>query len=198
MVVCQFDGNSDMYGLGIRIGFYLQWFALIFANWMAPKEVPGLRFTYAVFVTATFLALMIQTPRKNLQIVEIYIVLLLTFGFYLFLVPLYLWRLVTGFNTELDPTRHPIVSPSTASNILNHVLVSTVVLYEVWFWFARIPQLGDQNCQQYGFLFAKIRLDNKGFQVINILLYFSLLVIFTCVALKQCAYAINLVAEDPR
>ena len=82
MVVGSFDGNTDMYGLGIRIGFYLQWYAGGFASWLALSEVVELRLTNSVFIAATFLALLIQVilDVSNLQVVEVYIILLLTFG----------------------------------------------------------------------------------------------------------------------
>ena len=107
MAVCQFSGNSDMYGLGIRLGYYLQWFGAIFASWIAPSEVNSLRFSIDLFVAATFLALVILTANDadSLEPVEIYIVLLLMFGAYLALVPIYLLRMVTRCDPYWDPSR---------------------------------------------------------------------------------------------
>jgi hypothetical protein len=197
MAVCIFDGNSDMYGLGIRIGFYLQWFGAIFASWLARSEVPGLRFTNALFVAATFLALVIQTARdvSGLQVVEVYIILLLTFGGYLALVPLYIWRLFTRCNPYWDPTRYPIVDPGLVFSNLNLLLFIAVLSFEFWYWFDRLPQLTQQTCQQYGFFFAKIQLDNKEFQVVNILIYFSLLFICLILILMKCLLCIGLAEE---
>ena len=98
MAVCKIKGNSDMYGLGIRLGFYLLWYGAILARWMAPSEIKSVGYTTDVFVAATFLALIILTAEdvESLQPVETYIVLLLMFGAYLALVPMYLWRLVTA------------------------------------------------------------------------------------------------------
>jgi hypothetical protein len=56
-----------MYGLGIRIGFYLQWYSAIVASWIAPSEINSLRFTNSLFIAATFLALVIQTAGGNLH-----------------------------------------------------------------------------------------------------------------------------------
>lgn len=83
MSLCDFNGNADMYGLGIRLGYYLQWFGIILASPLAPDEVPNARFALALFISATFQALIIQIVRRNLYIVEIYVVLLLTFGAYI-------------------------------------------------------------------------------------------------------------------
>jgi hypothetical protein len=58
-----------MYGLGIRLAFYLQWFGRILAAWIARSEVPNFAFSNIVFISATF-ALIIQTVRRNLKPVE--------------------------------------------------------------------------------------------------------------------------------
>ncbi len=169
-----------MYGLGIRIGFYLQWYSGELAARLAPSEVNGIRLTISLFIAATFLALLIQVilDVSNLQVVEVYIILLLTFGYYLFLVPLYAWRLLTGYNPAFDPYRFPHVRPGQVYSVLNFLLLVAVASFQLWFWFARVPQLNRQACQEYGFFFAKIRLNEKGFEVLNILFYFLLL--FSC------------------
>ena len=71
MSTCTFTGNTDMYGLGIRIGFYLQWFGTILALCVARGEVQGMRLSNSLFVASTFLALIIQTEQNNLKPVEI-------------------------------------------------------------------------------------------------------------------------------
>lgn len=98
MAVCNIQGKSDMYGLGIRLGFYFLWYAAIFARWMAPSEIKPVAFTTNVFVAGAFLSLIIHTATdvNDLEPVETYIVLLLAFGAYLALVPIYVWRLLTG------------------------------------------------------------------------------------------------------
>ncbi|KAF7900068.1 hypothetical protein EAF00_004404 [Botryotinia globosa] len=86
------DGNSDIYGLSIRIGFYLQWYASIFAS--APRgssgkvtsdEVQGLIFSTVLLTVATFLALIIQ--KSALQLAEVYIILLLVVGYHYYFIP---------------------------------------------------------------------------------------------------------------
>ncbi|KAF2471916.1 uncharacterized protein BDR25DRAFT_366643 [Lindgomyces ingoldianus] len=94
--ICVLAGNSDMYRLGIRAGYYLQWYGLLIAPWLCPKEVPTLRLANTFFVASSFLALLTQVPKAgNLDVVEIYITLLLTFGSSLYLLPVLLWRIAT-------------------------------------------------------------------------------------------------------
>ena len=204
MAVCSFAGNTDMYGLGIRIGFYLQWYSGELAARLAPSEVTGIRLTISLFIAATFLALLIQVilDVSNLQVVEVYIILLLTFGYYLFLVPLYAWRLLTGYNPAFDPFRFAHVRPGKVYSVLNFLLLVAVASFQLWFWFARVPQLDRQACQEYGFFFAKIRLNKKGFEVLNILFYFLLLlscaIVLSMTALKRAKLVAEMSTPDLR
>ncbi|KAF2650625.1 hypothetical protein K491DRAFT_666939 [Lophiostoma macrostomum CBS 122681] len=170
MAVCQFQGNSDMYGLGIRLGYYFQWFGAIFAAWLAPSEVNPLRFSIEVFVAASFLALIILTAQNvdTLQPIETYIVLLLMFGHYLALAPIFLWRLLTMCDPYWDPTRYPMVRPSRLASNLSFILLLGVLVYQYWFWFAHVmPSLKRLSCQQYGFLFGQVRLNSTVSMVVN-------------------------------
>jgi hypothetical protein len=178
MATCTFTGNADMYGLGIRIGFYLQWFGTILALWIARSEVPGMRLSNSLFVAATFLALIIQTEKNNLKAVEIYVILLLTFGGYLYFVPLYIWRLLTGCTPELDPSRYPLVNASRMFSALNFLLLVSVSIFQLWFWISKVDRVGFDGCEPYGFFFARLRLNGIGFMVANILFHFILL--FCC------------------
>jgi hypothetical protein len=68
MADCASEGNTDMYGLGVRLGFYIQWYAIILANWLSIKgqEVQNLRFGYGCLNFATFLAIVVSTSLSAL------------------------------------------------------------------------------------------------------------------------------------
>jgi hypothetical protein len=176
MAACTFEGNSDMYGLGIRLGYYLQWYGVILARWIAPSEVKGISFSIDIFVAATFLSLIILTANnvESLQPVETYIVLLLMFGSYLALVPIYLWRLLTACDPYWDPTRYPIVNTGALRANLSLLLLIGVLVFQYWFWFDRVPDLDNYRCDQYGFLLSQVRLNSKVSVVLNALMYFFL------------------------
>ena len=140
--------------------------------WIARDEAQGLRIANSLFVTATFLALVILTVRAKapdeMPIVETYIILFLSFGNYLVLVPIYIWRALTGFKPQWDPTRFPRVSPGRVYSVCNTVILVTVLSFQIWYWFRRVPKLNGQECAQYGFFFWKFELNNKVFMAINI------------------------------
>ncbi|KAF2245280.1 hypothetical protein BU26DRAFT_607578 [Trematosphaeria pertusa] len=193
MAVCDFEGNSDMYGLGIRLGYYFQWFGAILAAWIAPSEVQGLRFGIDLFVAATFLALVIATGNdvNSLEPVDTYIILLLMFGAYLALVPIFLWRLLTGCDPYWDPTRYPLVKPGSRSANLNFLMLIGALVFQYWFWFDRVPDLDDYNCQQYGFLLAQVRLNSKVSVVLNILMYFWLGIVCLYIIVLKIRHAVG-------
>lgn len=158
---------------GIRIGYYLQWYGAILAAWIAPEESQGLRIANSLFVTATFLALVIMTVRnhkpEDMPIVETYIILFLTFGSYLVLVPIYIWRIFTGCNPLWDPTRFPRVNPGRVYSVCNTLLLVAVLVFQLWFWMHSVPKLNAQECTQYGFFFWKFPLNAKPFMAVNII-----------------------------
>lgn len=152
-----------MYGLVIRIGFYLQGYAGDLASWLAPSEVNGLRLTNSVFIAAIFLFLLVHVilDISNRQVFEVYNILLLTFGYFFSLVPLYIWRILTGYNPALGPFRFPHVPPSQVYSVLNFLLLVAIASFQLWFWFARVLNLDGQVCDEYDFFIAKITLNEK-------------------------------------
>ena len=168
---CSIDGNADMYGLGIRVGYYLQWYGMLLAAWLCPDEVPGLRLSNTFFVASTFLALLTQVPKDGLEVVEIYIILLFTFGSSLYLIPVLLWRILTKCSVRWDPSRTPKARPpSKLYTVLNSSLQMAVLAFQIWFWVNKVESLKSRSCVAYGFLFSKVRLDMQGLKVLNIVL----------------------------
>jgi hypothetical protein len=114
--------NSNMYGLGIRRGFYSQ----RYSSTPAHPEIEGLCFTNSLFVAPTFLALIVPTANgvPSLQPANIYVMLALTFGYYQSLIPLYAWRIMTSGRVSLGPTRWPVVPPTVLYNVLSSLSAS--------------------------------------------------------------------------
>ncbi|KAF2732962.1 hypothetical protein EJ04DRAFT_578030 [Polyplosphaeria fusca] len=193
MTVCRFSGNADMYGLGIRLGYYLQWYGGVLAAWIAPTEVNPFRFSIDLFVAATFLALIILTAQDvdSLQPVETYIVLLLMFGAYLALVPIYFWRLLTCCDPFWDPSRWPRVRPSALASNLSFIMLIGVLIYQYWFWFNRVPDLDRLGCQQYGFFFGQLRLNSTALIVINALVYVFLGLVAVYILILKFRYMVG-------
>ncbi len=159
-----------MYGLGIRLGFYLQWYAGIYANMLAiESEIAGNRLALAAFMWGTFIALLVQTIRQALSAIDIYVVLLMCFGYHYFIIPVLLWRLLTCFDYQLDPTRWIVVKASTALNVTNVVLLLATSVYQLWFWISGIHTIPN-DCNPVGFLFVKVPLVSVPMWAVNVAL----------------------------
>jgi len=61
---CGFDGDSDTYGLGIRIGVYTQWASGVIANWYVTEMAHTMRVRATLFQMAMAVALAFITVRK--------------------------------------------------------------------------------------------------------------------------------------
>jgi hypothetical protein len=79
--LCGFSGNSDIYGLGIRLGLYLQWLCSTLALASLRKEISSMAEAYIVFSLALFIALLVLTFQQACTFTaEVIIVLFLSFG----------------------------------------------------------------------------------------------------------------------
>lgn len=79
-----FAGNSDLYGLGIRVGIYLQWISSLLTNILLLKGVPDSLDTNSIFLFAVFIAIANATNATGgLHPAEAFIMLQLCFGYLL-------------------------------------------------------------------------------------------------------------------
>jgi hypothetical protein len=56
---CTFKGNSDFYGVGVRVGFYLTWISGLIAFVLNPEDLKGQADAQTVFLLANLIALII-------------------------------------------------------------------------------------------------------------------------------------------
>jgi hypothetical protein len=75
------EGNSDLYGLGIRIGVYLQWFSAWISNTINPYGAASNHDANNIFLIAILIATTVALAGDGIQPVEAYIMLLLSSGF---------------------------------------------------------------------------------------------------------------------
>ena len=71
---CHFQGNSDLYGLGIRVGIYMQLFSSLLANAALPSHVrEDMQNTNAIIMVSVFAGMANATIRRSLNAVEIFV-----------------------------------------------------------------------------------------------------------------------------
>lgn len=153
---CTFAGNSDLYGLGIRIGIYLQWISGFLAICFHAESVPGTLSTNTIFLLALFIALAIITTNHTVTAPEVIILLQFCFGFLFSVSSTWGLRVKTRI---ASPKRYKerVEFPLLGSTI-RIFLGSAICFYNVWFWFVGIDKLRDPACHPIGFLFARVDL----------------------------------------
>ncbi|PKK45390.1 hypothetical protein CI102_10076, partial [Trichoderma harzianum] len=161
---CGREGRPDMYGLGIRLGIYFQWFGEIIVEFFDDTDVSDIRLLGLLLSGAVVLALLVEIVNHNVQAADIYIMLQLAGGSYIFLIPIYIWKTLTCCDRKWDPlkwTREIHVPVYGVSTMIVMVIISSL---QLWFFSTYMPTRGHQ-CEYYGFFFTKVKLDNVGFIV---------------------------------
>ncbi len=157
-----------MYGPGIRIGFYLQWFSEILASRTVHDEIPEMRLSNSLFTGATLIALVVQTAEDKLRPIEIYVILLLICESYLYLIPLNVWRIMKRQRPELEAGK------LKDFGVLNRSLMVSAVVFQIWFWIRATKNVAGNKCEEFGFFFGKVRLHGRRFVAANFMLYYFL------------------------
>lgn len=191
MAACHIPVNSDSYGVGIRIAFYLQWFGMIVASWALESDALNLKFINALTTAATSIGLVLNLSR--LQPVEIYIVLLLTCGTLYFTVPIYLWRLVTCCRPWWDPERWTRIKIGWLFRVLTYSMYGALLSLHIWFWCRGVHERRemdqkldtDTECEQFGFLFGQVKLDGPGLVIPNLIFHFTILLVGTGISANR-------------
>jgi hypothetical protein len=143
---CQILGDSDVYGLGIRLNYYLQWAAIVFATWIAPEQVEPARLTSNVVTIAVYVNTFLGVRHDSLIAAEWWIVYFMTFV------------LTLGF----IPTSTILLRKSIYSFGFLGLLWSMIIFAECWVWFKGVDIGHRDGCiVKIYFLFFKVNVENK-------------------------------------
>ena len=89
---CSIEGNSYLYGLGVRTGVYCQLLATILANHGVPEALTAAVDTNVIFLLATLVALITVTAQAQLSTVEAFVMLQIIITFLMAVVNIVAWR----------------------------------------------------------------------------------------------------------
>ncbi len=145
-----FIGNSDFYGLGIRLGIYLQWLASLIANPLLKSERANMAGAYLTFSLALAIAVLLLAFQHNCAFTAEIIVVLNIFwgGTLLVMVPFA--RLLANIKT-------------TGLGLALIPLILSMLPVSAWFWL-RLALYGQVDFVQTSegtsfFLLARVRQD---------------------------------------
>lgn len=137
---------------------------------------------------AITLCLIVQAARGDAYAADIHIMLLLAAGTtYLFLMPMYIWRVLVCCNPYWDPLRwsREVILPVFGLSYFG--LLLTVASLGIWFYTTYLPGKGIQ-CEQWGFFFNKVQLDNKAFDAIHTVMYLVIVLVCLSIVLSRSGY----------
>lgn len=158
---CGFAGNADVYGLGIRIGIYLQWISGFLANCFHADSVQDMLSTNTIFLLALFTALAIITQKQEVKGIEVVILLQFCFGFLFSVSTTWGLRVRAVFTSSGNEFGNRVYFPLLGSTI-RLCLSSAICSYNLWFWFRGFDQLEIPGCQALGVLFAQVDLSKRS------------------------------------
>jgi hypothetical protein len=121
--VLGFEGNSDLYGVGIRLGYYTQALSLWLSNSFVPYEAAFLQTTNTMFMIAILLGMCFLSWREGgCYAVEVYL---------LFHISCTITRLGTGSYSAFSMT-HMIVRDA---------VWCATCFFTIWYWFAGMDRM---------------------------------------------------------
>jgi hypothetical protein len=144
---CGFAGNPDLYGLGIRLGVYLQWISSLVVWAWYPDGSANLMQTYLVFLFAIMIVVLVSTVKDTpIWAVEIVVLTYIVFGG--------VYSMVYQIVTRRKARR--LVEPSPGMMLALYCLLSAATLYCSWFWLRGIHgHMLATPCGSYMFFFRK-------------------------------------------
>jgi len=141
---CGFAGNSDIYGLGIRIGYYAQVLAIYLSNFFVLSEAKVLRASNALFLLALAIVTLIYTHNAaSTQAIEVFI--LLQMGLCLAIVSILEGTRYSSKYVRLDKERL----------VVRTVLANFGIFYNLYFWWWGLDTMKRTPCGTYAFYFVR-------------------------------------------
>ena len=198
-----FQGDPDFYGLGIRLGLYLQWASSFITNWFTPMERPAFVITYVIFNLSITIAVLVRVFGQQCTFVaEIFVVLTLFWGGFNVVLLVPLLRGITlnrSLDLPLSKDRHCLqkiqTSPSLmwVSNLLN-CFMSPVT---IWFW-VRLATVGQQDFGStpgHTSLFFFARIQSHGVKALSI--FMSVASVFNFLWFSWILFPLRVPAAEP-
>ncbi|KAI7777898.1 hypothetical protein LA080_002950 [Diaporthe eres] len=143
------EGNSDFYGLGIRLGIYLQWITTLLAHLFFDESIPGNLELNCVFLVAVSAGTLVATRAGTIRPAECLVLLHLCFGFIFSILSIWGHRIDMKF--------------SLAGSSFRLALATAISAYAVWFWFRGRELFVQDACQTFTIIVVpKVFLDPIG------------------------------------
>lgn len=165
-----FDANLDIYGFGVRLGFYLQWLGAVLSKWFRgnPEALRDLLDENGILQLAIFIAtiLLCTGGTESVHAVEIVILLHIFFGS----------TYIIMFDTAISDSFELI--SSFWGIISKYAIAVGMAALGVWFWFVGIDNIAaTPGTGNYAFFFAKVAIQGhflglfRAISIINLVVW---------------------------
>lgn len=134
---CGFAGNPDIYGLGIRLGYYTQALAVWFANYFLYRDAKSLRGANLIFILALLIAICIYAFNAGTTY-AIEVFLLLQIGLCMGMVSL---SSGTRFSSRY-------MKEMLEVNVIRTAVIYTGLAFNAWFWWRSLDLMLPTPCKQ--------------------------------------------------
>ena len=134
-MACGFQGNADIYGIGIRIGYYTQAFSLWFANFFLLREAKHLRGINNFFVFALGIAGSIYAYNaRDTYAIEAFLLLQIA--------------ICIGAASVMDNTRYSsrYLRRSEQSLLLRTITVNAGLIFNLCYWWRGLDLMKPTPC----------------------------------------------------
>ncbi|RYN23742.1 hypothetical protein AA0114_g12823 [Alternaria tenuissima] len=161
--VCQVNGNPDLYGIGIRIGLYLQWVSTLLISIFIPKEVRTTRAVNLWIQSAIFLGLLLLVTSQDATPAEVLIAL---------------WLLCGSLSSLTGNGMSSLAKLSGLFRIFFYIALSS---FGIWYWFVGLDGFLQPDCYVVAF-FGNVSIDGR---------FRTLCKAVSCLGLAACVASIG-------
>ncbi|KAI9873282.1 MAG: hypothetical protein M1830_000584 [Pleopsidium flavum] len=145
---CGFVGSQDIYGIGIRIGYYAQAFSTWFANFFVLREAKVLRAVNTLFMFAMFIGLIfISVDPSQTYVVEAYIMVQIIFT---------VWY-VGATDVSKFSSKH--WKFDFGRTFIRNGSFIGMVIYNAWYWWIGLVAMRSTPCGTFGYFLSRVALD---------------------------------------
>ena len=159
---CHLYGDPDIYGIGIRLSFYLQWFSIVVAVFFnETREIIITRRTFNVVALAVLINTYISVTNGSLAALEIFIVCTLVLS-----LSIYCMIPFGGNREDESPSINPFESKAFHEDPIGIgilLLIDSAFLFsQPWLYFVIINQGTKPLCTARIWIFTPIDIYSKG------------------------------------
>lgn len=162
-MTCGFSGNPDVYGIGIRIGYYTQALAVWFANFFLLSEAAGLRAVNNLFLFAMLVvALIYGVNPSSTYAIEAFLLLHIS--------------LSMGFGSIMQSTRYSTRHLKISGDrlVARTIIINAWMLLNIFFWWIGLDIMLKTPCGTHAFYLVETNLYGwmrMAFKVLSLTLF---------------------------